>query len=88
MKLADVLEEALAVHEQRQEAYRDNWRRQGWRGSLFKLRLKVERAWDVWWGAEPQPEPDVDDLLDVINYAAMTVVAIREGDRDGTWRFD
>ena len=83
-----VLLNAASLFAERNEGYRDNWKRQGWRGSLFKLRLKVERAWDVLW-AWPldEDEPNPDDLLDAINYAAFAVRQLRDGDRDGSWEY-
>lgn len=84
---ARVLMEALCVYDQRNATYKDNWKRSGWRGALFKLKLKVERAWDVWWDATPDPagEIDVDDLLDAINCAGMAVRQIESSNRDGSW---
>lgn len=80
---SEVLEEALGIYVDRFPKYRDNWRRYGWRGSLFNLRRKVERAWDLFWDAEENGTEDVDDLLDVIVYAATTIRALREHNRDG-----
>jgi hypothetical protein len=82
-----VLLEALRVFQERNAVYKDNWKVSGWRGNLFKLRLKVERAWAVLWDAPPYPisDLDVDDLLDVINYAACTIRCIRDGNRGGSW---
>lgn len=81
-----VLLEALAIYADRNVTRKDNWRKQGWRGPLYDLRDKVERAWDLLWDYDtPGPEPDLDDVLDSINYAAILVRAVRSGDRDGTW---
>lgn len=83
-----ILMKALAIYEERNEKYNDNWRRFGWRGCLFRLRERVERAWDHLWGydlaAVPDP-PDLDDLYDLINFAAFTIRAVEEGNRDGSW---
>ncbi len=96
-----VLEEALDVYIERHRQRGDLWRKYGWRGMLYDVRVCAERAWVRWFGAEPvtvdvrrfgDPEPQhlnaaehlhVDELLDVINYAAMGIRAIREGNRDG-----
>jgi hypothetical protein len=90
-----VLLEAARINHERSGTYGDNWRESGWRGALFKLRLRCSRAWDALWNAEPgqtferdTTPHDVDDLLDVINFAAQTVILVREGDRDGQWRYD
>lgn len=85
-----VLLQAAAIYSVRNEMYNDNWQRQGWRGCMFKLRLKVERVWEAWWNAEPAPQypnKDVDDLLDAINCAAFAVRAIRTNNRDGSWTY-
>jgi hypothetical protein len=82
-----VMIEALNIYRERNRKYKDNWRRYGWRGCLYDLRRKVERAWDLLWNAEDTEQLDVDDLLDVINYAAITVRAVRELNRDGTGRW-
>lgn len=95
----EVLMEALKIYDERNRKYKDNWRRQGWRSPLFDLRRKVERVWDVFWNATPIPEVcgpgtefeippyDLDDALDVINFGALSIRAIREGDRDGSWGY-
>lgn len=83
--------EALAIYDERNVRYADNWRRFGWKGCIFRLRERAERAWDHWWYSQLNPDymselpPDVDDLLDLINFAAFTIRAIREGNRDGEW---
>lgn len=89
--------EALAIYRERNAKYGDAWRRSGWRGTLTDLRRKIERAWSFLWHAEPvkmvtidsEPgdphpqDPDFDDVFDIINYAAFTIRAGREGNRDG-----
>ena len=91
---AEMLVRALKVYAERNVKYRDNWRRKGWRGALFGARLALERAWDALWSAEPgrtvsrnKTPHDVDDLIDTINYAAMTARLVEAGDRDGEWRY-
>lgn len=81
---AQVLERALEVYKQRSEVYGDrNWKREGWRGALFNLRRKVERAWDVLWNGA-HTEDAIDDLLDVINYAAFAIRGV-ESQEEGDW---
>lgn len=85
-QMESIFLEALEVFRKRNAVYHDAWKRSGWRGLMFDIRKKVERAWDALWDADPTPsgEPnDVDDLLDMINYAACAMRAIREGNRDG-----
>lgn len=90
----DVLLRAGFVFAERNREYCDNWKRQGWRGGLFKLRLKVERAWDVLWAAQPWPDsedtperPPLDDLLDAVNAACFVVRSVEANDRDGSWSY-
>lgn len=86
---AQILDRALEVYKERNETYKDNWKKQGWRGALFKLKLKVERAWEVLWDEDPDNlDSDymarvTDDLIDAINNAAFAVAAVEEGNRDG-----
>jgi hypothetical protein len=92
---AVILLEALTIYAERNERYKDNWRRMGWRGALIRLRERVERAWDYLWDAEvsrapegqaPVDAPAVDDVIDLINFAAFLVRGIRgETTRDGSW---
>jgi hypothetical protein len=88
LRLEAVFTRCLAIFRERNKQHKDSWRREGWRGCLFNLRRKVERAWDYLWGFDPYlreglPEIDVDDLLDSINYAALAIIAVEEGNRDG-----
>jgi hypothetical protein len=91
---ADVILSALQVYVDRNVKYKDNWRRFGWRGCLFRLRERVERAWDYLWDAPviegtelalSEELHDLDDMIDLINFAAFTIRAVREGNRDGSW---
>lgn len=93
-KQEEVLMRALKIYEERNEKYKDNWRRFGWRGCIFRMRERVERAWDALWDHEIPDATDatinpadasIDDLLDLINFAAFTIRAIEEGNRDGSW---
>lgn len=93
----EVMMEALTIYKERNAKYGDAWRRSGWRGTLTDLRRKIERAWTFLWHAEPvkpmdrsvgedaqrQAESEIDDLFDIINYAAFSIRAHREGNRDG-----
>lgn len=85
MAMFEIMMDALRIFEERNRLYKDNWRRQGWRSPLFDLRRKVERVWDVFWDGKGGPDADVDDALDAINFGAILVRAIREGNRDGYW---
>ncbi len=82
-----VLLEAHEIYVRRNQQHKDSWRREGLRGCLFNLRRKAERAWDYLFNADfdftPSADYDEDDLLDVINYAALSIISKREGNRDG-----
>lgn len=49
----DVLMQALLIYQERNGKYKDNWRRFGWRGCLFRVRERAERLWDNLWDATP-----------------------------------
>lgn len=82
-----ILDHALRIYYIRNIHYKDNWRRFGWRGCLFRLRERTERAWDALWeqDSDAVPEAVKDDLYDLINFAAFTLRAIEENNRDGEW---
>lgn len=82
-----VLLEAMHLYLERSARYGDNWKHQGARGNLFKLRWKVERAWAHIWHSENVAKEDVDDLLDAINNAVFAVLCVRAGNRDGRWQW-
>lgn len=95
---AEVLLEALHIYSQRNSRYNEHWRDLGWRGCLFHVRRKAERAFRQFWNWNavdpdlPQPvnamQANPDDLYDSINYTAMAIRLLEEGTlyaRDGTW---
>ena len=81
----EIMERALAIMVERDPQYHDSWKNYGWRGAIFNLRRKAERVWHVLFNANP-PElvaQNEDDLLDIINYAAMAIACMREENRNG-----
>lgn len=85
-----VMIEALLVYSERNLSYKDNWKKMGWRGMLVRSRERVERLWDDFWGREPIPDGvdelfNVDDAIDLINFACFFIRATRENNRDGSW---
>lgn len=87
-ELAAVLNEALAIYAERQKSYGQQWRKYGVKGALYSARRKIERAWAQLWDGPAESHPlagvsGVDDLLDTINYAAMAILCVRSGNRDG-----
>lgn len=85
--IAQVFDHCMGILKARQASYGSQWKKYGWRGALYNARRKVERAWAQLWDAEPDSPTGrhmgVDDLYDTINYCAMTLLAIEEGNRDG-----
>lgn len=100
----EIMERALAIMVERDPKYHDSWKNYGWRGAIFNMRRKAQRAWNLLFNHEvthapPVPPseaiqgkmPELDDLYDIINYATMAVQCIEDGNRDGTdgwWRTD
>lgn len=82
----EVLQQAFKMFKKRDESYADSWKVYGWRGALYNVRRKAERAWAQLWNLDTSSyqDSDEDDLLDIINYAAMTIQCMREGNRNGT----
>jgi hypothetical protein len=80
-----ILMDALDIYKQRNAQYHDSWKHSGWRGALFDMRKKVERAWKHLFNAPDDyySKEDEDELIDIINYAVFCIRAIREGNRDG-----
>lgn len=83
---ASIFIEALTIYEQRNKKYQDNWKRMGWRGCLVRIRERSERLWDHWWNRDNANYDDVDDAIDLINFAAFWARGVRgETTRDGEW---
>lgn len=89
---AEVLVEALAKYAERNAEYNDNWTRMGWRGMLVRVRERSERLWDsLFWTDLPKTDytewqgRKLDDAIDLINFAAFLVRAVRAANRDGSW---
>lgn len=87
---AMILIEALVVMRSRQQGYKDCWKDSGWRGCLFDLRKKAERAWNEFWfgGADKNEYTSKgDSAIDVINYACFFLRQWRAKDEHGKWLF-
>lgn len=89
-----VLMSALAIYAERNEEYKDNWERMGWRGALVRVRERAERLWDSLWDASPgetdcdPPEETIkklDDAYDGINFLGFLIRGVEDSNRDGTW---
>lgn len=89
---AEVLVGALSIYAQRNEEYRDNWVRMGWRGMLVRVRERAERLWDsLFWADLPETDYSkwsarkLDDAYDAINFLAFLIRAVQTANRDGEW---
>jgi hypothetical protein len=78
-----VLLEAFDIYLERDKRYKGVWKGSGYLGSLFDLRKKITRAWQVFWVGEG--DGNIDDGLDIINFAAFFVRNVRSGNRQGNW---
>lgn len=78
----EVLLKAMEVYAERNIKYKDNWRRMGARGALIRIRERAERLWDSMW---ERPGPDMDDAIDLINFAAFLVRSDTETTHGGEW---
>lgn len=83
---------ALAIYDERNEHYKDNWKPMGQRGMLIRIRERSERLWYKLWPAPPETDytafkaPAVDDAVDLINFAGFLVRALNgEATHGGTW---
>lgn len=90
MKQVTVMLRALEVYDKRNETYKDNWVKMGWRGQLVRIRERAERLWDGFWHmpviADGKDELfDLDDAIDLINFACFFVRAAEANNRDGDW---
>ena len=88
----DILDEAMGTYKERNELYRDNWKRMGLKGMVFRIRERAERVWDATFGKKRElvhlPEDysaTRDDLIDQINFCVFAVRAIDEDNLNGDW---
>lgn len=85
--MVNVFNESLRIFKSRNQEHRDSWRQEGWRGCVSNVRRKAVRAWDNLWHADKDKAANVDDLYDVINYCAFTIISAWEQNRDGDWNY-
>lgn len=72
---------ALTVNANRERKYRGLWRKYGYKGVMTHVASKAARAQvAVDRGTLPQ---DLDDALDILNYAGFLIRLAVDGDRDG-----
>lgn len=87
LKQFAVFVEVIQKYAEKNKEYKDNWTRMGWRGQLVRVRERAERLWDSLWDEDPNSfsEAKLDDDIDLINFAAFLIRAVRSGNRDGSW---
>lgn len=70
--------EAFDIYRERQERYHDLWKEAGARDNAHHAKSKALRI-DAELRGLGDVAPDLDDCLDLINYAAFTVRNVRAG---------
>lgn len=72
---AIALEQALIVHWQRSRSYGTVWKKWGALSPLLSAAKKMDRLMECFWfrrdGHSVPGKPDIDDAVDLINYAAF-----------------
>jgi hypothetical protein len=86
-----VLADAFTIYLERNESYKDNWRKMGWKGAIVRIKERADRLWDNLWDkpdAEIKPK-DLDDAIDLINFAVFLVRGAGKGETNagGSWRW-
>lgn len=77
-----VMLSAFDIFRQRNERYQDLWREGGYDDSANSLKHKVMRV--VQETRTTEGEPQIDDALDIINYACFWIRNVNDGNR-GNW---
>lgn len=85
-----VFYECLRLFEERNTRYKDLWKADGWRGSLFSLKHKVKRLWQQFWidnakDKGTKEKPELDDAYDAINYIAFFIRNVQANNENGSW---
>ena len=87
-RVLEVLQEAYEIYIERAGKYDDDrtpsWQAFGWRGSVLMVLHKTARIKQLFWKRETSTSPDVDDLLDAINYLAFSIINLRDGNEYGS----
>lgn len=76
-----VMIEALRIYSEREEKYAGAWKEYGALNNLVRLSTKVKRLTNRYWKhhVEADPDPDLDDAYDAINYAVFFIRQAKEG---------
>lgn len=67
--------DCMQLFQERNAKYGDLWKEYGWRGNLLHVQSKAARVRKVWWDSKDPfgHNADIDDALDLINYAAFFI---------------
>lgn len=80
---SEIFSQCLKIMMERNAHHRGSWEREGWKGTLFNVRRKLERVWDRFWKSN-EAQSDLDDAYDLINYTALMIIAMEQG-IEGDW---
>jgi hypothetical protein len=68
---------AAELHADKNRAYRDAWRSQGWRGNLGRVLNKATRLRNMMWRrevVEDELEPPESTMIDALNILVYTLI--------------
>lgn len=83
-RVAGIFLQCLKIRAERQVKYGENWKKFGWNDSLFHMRSKLSRLFEMFWrGSEGGEEADLDDAYDEINYATFFIMNVQDDNPDG-----
>jgi hypothetical protein len=88
-KTFGVLMDAYLIYLDRGKKYGQLWRSYGWKGNVFHILSKAARIRRMFWDSDMEPELAhdmdgvMDDVLDIINYAAFVIMDMRDGNKYG-----
>lgn len=78
-----VFAEALKIYAERNKRYKDSWKDFGWRGMLHDIYKKTHRLWKAWWSGDEQDRGDYDDAIDLMNFSAFFIRAVKSNNEKG-----
>lgn len=64
---------AMYIFAERNERYKDLWKKSGWFGNIFHIHHKALRLFRNFIREGGEGEPSLDDAYDLINYAAFAI---------------
>jgi hypothetical protein len=81
-----VLLSAFAVYVERNERHGSLWKKFGWMDSIVSVRGKAARCVQQWYGPqtlEGGPGADLDDAVDLINFAVFLIRNVQTNNKWG-----